>query len=133
MLLNYKKGNPETAPVEVRVNENIIVQEKSTKLLGMTIEENQGWKEHFYGKNGLISSLNKQLFTIRRVANQIPQENFLQLAHALWMSKLRYGLQLCTNVRTMETEMKTGNMKSVQVAQNKLLRLLLNRITFIFS
>ena len=40
------------------------------------------------------------------------------------MSKLRYGLQLCTNVRIEESELKNGNMKSLQIAQNKLMRLL---------
>ena len=91
----------------------------------MTIEDNQGWKEHFFGKNGLISSLNKRLFVIRRVSNHIPQTKLLQLAHAIWMSKLRYGLQLCSNVRTESTEPKNGNLKPVQVSQNKLMRLLL--------
>ena len=41
------------------------------------------------------------------------------------MSKLRYGLQLCTNVRIESTEKKNGNMKSLQIAQNKLMRLLI--------
>ena len=41
------------------------------------------------------------------------------------MSKLRYGLQLCTNVRNQELEPKNGNTKSVQIAQNKMMRLLL--------
>jgi hypothetical protein len=125
MLLNYKNQTPLSDPVSIRVGSSIIKQEKSTKLLGMTIEENQCWKEHFFGKNGLISSLNKRLFTIKRVSNHIPQAKLLQLAHALWMSKLRYGLQLCTKVRSDETESKSGNIKSAQVAQNKLMRLLL--------
>ena len=73
---------------------------------------------NFYGKNGLLSSLNKRLFAIRRVANHVPHNKLLQLAHALWVSKLRYCLQLCTNVRTLETETKNSNMKSAQVAQN---------------
>ena len=42
------------------------------------------------------------------------------------MSKLRYGLQLCTNVRTDESEKKNGKMKSIQIAQNKLMRILIN-------
>ena len=42
------------------------------------------------------------------------------------MSKLRYGLQLCTNVRIDETEKKNANMKSLQISQNKLMRLLIN-------
>ena len=32
----------------------------------------------------------------------------------------------CTNVRTDETERKSGTMKSLQIAQNKLMRLILN-------
>ena len=50
----------------------------------------------------------------------------IQLAHALWMSKLRYGLQLCTEVRINNNEPINGNLKAVQIAQNKLLRLLDN-------
>ena len=42
------------------------------------------------------------------------------------MSKLRYGLQLCSNVRIEEAELKNGNMKAVQIAQNKLMRVLAN-------
>jgi hypothetical protein len=50
MLLNYKNQTPLSDPVSIRVGSSIIKQEKSTKLLGMTIEENQCWKEHFFGK-----------------------------------------------------------------------------------
>ena len=42
------------------------------------------------------------------------------------MSKLWYGLQLCSNVRTLDSEKKNSNLKSAQIAQNKLLRLLTN-------
>ena len=102
------------------------MQDKSTKLLGMQIEDNQSWKEHFSGKGGLIASLNNRLFSIRRVANHLPRDKLTQLSHALWMSKLRYGLQLCMNVRSHETELLNTNMKATQIAQNKLLRLLNN-------
>ena len=59
MLLNYKKATSEESPIQIRVGTNIVTQEHSTKLLGVFIEDNQGWKQHFYGKNGLINSLNK--------------------------------------------------------------------------
>ena len=94
--------------------------------MGMTIEDNLNWNEHFNGKSGLISSLNKRLFAIRRVANHIQKEKLIQLAHALWISKLEYGLQICTEVRIAETETKSANLKGMQIAQNKLLRLLDN-------
>ena len=35
--------------VKIRVGNNIITQKKSTKLLGMIIEESQSWKDHFFG------------------------------------------------------------------------------------
>ena len=44
------------------------------------------------------------------------------------MSKLRYGLQLCNQVRTSQTDPTNSNMKSAQTAQNKLLRML-DRVT----
>ena len=97
-----------------------------TKTYLSVHEENLCWNEHYQGKNGLIAALNKRLFAIRRVANHIPKNKLIQLAHALWVSKLRYGLQLCTEVRINESETKNSNLKAVQIAQNKLLRLLDN-------
>ena len=73
--------------------------------------------------NGLISALNKRTFTIRRVANQIPKEKLIKVVQSLWMSKLRYGLQLCNKVRINEEEMSNQNMKSTQIAMNKMVRM----------
>ena len=47
-----------------------------------------------------------------------------KVANSLWSSKLRYGLQLYSKVRIQETEPKNVLMESLQVAQNKLLRVL---------
>ena len=44
------------------------------------------------------------------------------------MAKLRYGLQLCNQVRTNSEDPSNTQMDSVQVAQNKMLRML-DRIT----
>ena len=41
-------------------------------------------------------------------------------------SKLRYGLQLCSNVRLKTEDSQNQLMKATQVAQNKMLRLLSN-------
>ena len=40
MLLNHKNSSLETAPIQIRVGENLVTQEKFTKLLGVTIEDN---------------------------------------------------------------------------------------------
>ena len=97
-----------------------------TKLLGMEIQGNQNWNEHFRGKNGLISSLEKRTFAIRRISNQIPKTQLMRIVQGLWMSKLRYGLQLCNSVRISSEDTQSGNMKATQTAQNKMIRMIEN-------
>ena len=59
MVLNMKKQCEKMLAEEgIPIGESTVKPEKSTKLLGMKIEESQGWNEHFNGPNGLISSLN---------------------------------------------------------------------------
>ena len=48
----------------------------------------------------------------------------MRVVQSIWMSKLRYGLQLCNKVRTTSTDPINNNMHSAQVAQNKMLRML---------
>jgi hypothetical protein len=50
----------------------------------------------------------------------------MNIVHSLWVSKLRYGLQLCTKVQLTPEERKSTLMKSLQLTQNRLLRLLNN-------
>ena len=105
---------------KIRIGNDSVERSETTKLLGMSIDEDQKWSTHF---SGLISALNKRTFTIRRVANQIPKEKVINIVHSLWMSKLRYGLQLCNKVRINEEEMTNQNMKSTQIAMNKMVRM----------
>ena len=53
----------------------------------MNIQDNLGWNEHF---KDLVSTLNKRLYAICRVKNQISMDKLPRLAHAIWTSKLRY-------------------------------------------
>ena len=46
--------------------------------------------------------------------------------HSLWMSKLRYGLQLCHKVRLIDGDKTSALMTSLQLTQNRLLRALNN-------
>ena len=58
------------------------------------------------------------------IEKQIPEENLKKVVDSLWNSKLRYGLQLCTQVRMTDEDKKSQNLKLTQIAQNKMLRLL---------
>ena len=46
----------------------------------------------------------------------------MSIVHSLWVSKLRYCLQLCTNVKINGDERKCAAMKSLQLTQNRMLR-----------
>jgi len=46
------------------------------------------------------------------------------IVDSLWTSKLRYGLQLCTEARLTEDQPKNQGVTMVQRAQNKMLRVL---------
>ena len=95
-----------------------------TKLLGVIIDDKHNWKEHFSGTNGLVNALNKRTFSIRRIRSQLPKHEMVKVVQSLWMSKLRYGLQLCNQVRLKKEDPENQNMKAAQVAQNKMMRML---------
>ena len=121
MLLN-SRNKEETNSIKVGTSE--VQQVRSAKLLGITMDEDQKWTSHFWGKKGLLQSLNQRLFAIRRISNHIPKNKVRRVVDSIWMSKLRYGLQLTQRVRLEEEERKSKNIKATQIAQNKVLRLL---------
>ena len=84
------------------------------------------WREHFQGKGGVIASLNQRLFLLRRLYNQLNKECLRKVAESLFISKIRYGLQLLGKVRTDETQAIQSYLSAMQKTQNKLVRFLNN-------
>ena len=123
MMLNSKTKENELAR-KIKVGNHEIPESKSAKLLGVVIDNDQKWKSHFCGKGGLLSSLNQRLFMVRRLSNHISKKKLHKIVDSLWTSKLRYGLQLCTEVRLNEDQPKSQYLTMVQRAQNKMLRVL---------
>ena len=68
------------------------------KLLGIKMDNDQKWNSHFWGKKELIQVLNQRMFAIRRITNHIPKDKVRHVINSIWMSKLRYGLQLTHKV-----------------------------------
>ena len=124
MILNF--CNKSNDPVKINVGTNVITQEKSSKLLGVTINDTESWEEQISGKGGVLSALSQRLFLVRRLKNQISKERLCKVADSLWISKARYGLQLYGQVRLCEEDILTGTLDKLQLAQNNLLRTLEN-------
>ena len=114
-------GDNTSNEANVKIGEKTIMQSRTSKLLGMDMDSDQKWKTHF---NGLVTALDRRLFQIRRVAGHISGKGLKKVADSIWTSKLRYGLQLCTEVRTDESQKKNTDMIRVQKAQNRLMRVL---------
>ena len=125
MILNLTKAEAEAELAkEIEIDGVSVERSTNTKLLGVTIDDKHNWKDHFSGTNGLIHSLNKITFSLRRIRNHIHKEEMVKVIQSLWMSKLRYGLQLCNQVRVRKEDPENQNMKAAQIAQNKMMRML---------
>ena len=124
MLLNHK--NQTNTPVEIKIGNVTIQQEHQAKLLGMSINDKQKWSEQIRDPGGLIPTLNKRLFLIRRLKNQLGKRELKKVAESLYISKLRYGAQLLGKIRWSEEDPKTADLRSIQVTFNKMARLISN-------
>ena len=102
----------------------ILTQEKSAKLLGLTFDDNQKWQSQISGKGGMLSSLNQRLFMIKRLRNVLNYKGLRKVAESLYISKVRYGLQLMGEIRWSNSESESVALGRIQKSQNKLLRFL---------
>ena len=123
VILNQKERKDEK--ISITIGLDSVSQENSAKLLGITLDSNQGWKSQMYGPGGMIMSLNSRMFTFRRLRNfHLSNSSLLKLVDGLFMSKIRYGLQLIGKVRLTESDPSNKDIENIQKVQNKLLRML---------
>ena len=111
MIINGKNSEQ----MEIDIDGVKVKQEQSAKLLGLIIEDSQKWDKQINGKNGVIPSLNSRLYLIKRMKNKINPDRLKKVANGIWTSKLRYGLQLYSKVRTNCQDPTNLNMDRLQV------------------
>ena len=115
LLILNEKNQADGILQKIRVGSTHIEGTDSTKLLGIFINDKQDWTNHY---KSLRNALSQRLFIIRRIQRLIPKGKVLGIEHSFWLSKLRYGLQLCTKVQLTNEEKKCELMKSLQLTQN---------------
>ena len=121
IFLNLKKGND---PISIKIGDEIVTQEKHAKLLGITFDDDLKWNTQMTGKGGVLPSLNQRLFMIRRLRNSLNDAGLRKVAESLFISKLRYRLQIFAQVRWNSEDVTPNLTKQLQKSQNKLLRFL---------
>jgi hypothetical protein len=115
MLLGGKVGEREP----VKVGKTQIYQAETAKLLGMEIDKDHKWKPQV---EKLVKTLDRRFFPLRRISGRISEQGMRKVTDSIWSSKMRYGLQLCQEVRTNEDQTKSVIMSALQKAQNRMLR-----------
>ena len=118
LALNVRNKNSHVLD-SIVVGDVTVMRTDKTKLLGVMIDDAQDWTEHF---SALRSNLNQRLFVIRRISRIIPRSKLINIVHSLWLSKLRYGLQLCLKVRLTEEDKTSSASKALQITQNRMMR-----------
>jgi hypothetical protein len=117
----YKIKDESKVPITIRIGNYTVIQEPNTKLLGVILDEDQKWNTQI---SKLISSLNSRLYLVKRLSNYISKDRLKKIADSLYMSKLRYGIQLYGNVRVSRDDPENKQLGNIQVAQNKYARFL---------
>ena len=103
MLFLNTKSASNGGPIEIKIGKELVIQEQKAKLLGIIFNDKQKWKDHVFGKGGLINSLNQNVFLILRLKNFLNNKAILKVAESIFMSKIRYGLQLLGKFKQCKT------------------------------
>ena len=96
----------------------------NAKLLRVTFDEDLKWNSQIHGKGGVLSCLNQRLYTLRRLKNFVNRVALKKVADSIFVSKIRYGLQLLGKIRWTSQDTAQGDLVAIQKAQNKVLRLI---------
>ena len=131
-----------TRPMEIQVDNKIVMETKSEKLLGVIINNEMTWTEHLYGEtwrdgdknaSGLIPQLTQRVGILRRLSRYMTKTRLKLFSHGLFYSKLNYCLPVFGNVfgldryRVINTRFAAftrEDSRRLQVLQNSVMRLI---------
>ena len=123
-LLFLNQGRVEEQELQIKIGKEQNSQVSNAKLLGVVFDDDLKWKSQIYGKGGVISNLNQRLYVLRRLKNFINKEALKKVANSIFVSKIRYGLQLIGKVRWKNEDPTQMDLNAMQIVQNKMLRLI---------
>ena len=90
----YNTPNKEYFNNKIKINDTVLERigetenEKSTKFVGIYIDENLTWKHHI---SHIITKINKNIFLINLLKNHAPIKTRIMAYNALIKSHLEYG------------------------------------------
>ena len=140
-----KKKKCDNRELSIYVDGKLVNETESEKLLGIIVNNKITWKEHFYGESwrpagensqGLIPQLSQRLGILRKISLVASKKKLKVLAQGLFYFKLSYCLPLFMNTwgldnyrdgDTRTTSCTKEDIRKIQVLQNQVARLLVNK------
>ena len=127
--------------LEIQVDNMMVKETRSEKLLGIIINNELTWKEQLYGETwreednapGLIPQLSQRVGILRRLSKCMSKSRLKIFAEGIFYSKLNYclpvfghvfGLEIYRDVSTRYHSFTKEDNRKLQVLQNSVLRLL---------
>jgi len=121
-FLFFSKGKRGT-PLSIRIGDETIVESSHHNALGLVLSNDLTWQRHVYGKDGIISSINRRIGALKRLAHHIPTKYLSNIANATVASKIRYGIEIYGSVRISDNDPQCQIVKDLQVSLNQAMRI----------
>ena len=123
--------------LSIYVNGKLLNETESEKLLGIIVNNKIMWIEHFYGKSSRFNTTAlTKVGILRKISLVASKKKLKVLAQGLFYSKLSYCLPLFMNTwgldnyrdgETRTTSCTKEDIRKIQVLQNQVARLLVNK------
>jgi len=124
-LIYNSKGKEKK--VQMTVGGEVLQTVNSEKLLGLNINSDLNWSTHV---DKLCTSLKQRIGLLRRIKYKVNSNKLQIIAEAIFQSKLRYGISVYTIPKFQfnnQEQTMDPNISKLQVIQNDMLRLLVNK------
>lgn len=112
------------SPIKLKLGTKLITKTKVENLLGISISSDLKWHVQI---RSLSQSLYHRLFIIQRLKQILTRKQLIRTATALFISKLRYCMEIYWPVRISENDPLPLDIQPINTIYNKLLRVITNK------
>jgi len=107
----------------IKIGTESVLESDAHRILGLMVNNRLTWKDHVFGQGELLSSLNQRIGALKRLSFHVPSKYLAQIAQAIVVSKVRYGIGIYGAVRVHETDPLPESLKDLQVILNHAMRI----------
>jgi len=110
----------------IRINDAIIKESKSERILGIQVQRSLEWNEQV---EKVLKKVNYGIATIRQLKSRMRKKSLKMVAEGIVMSHIRYGISvyLSGSIRMAQSDSLSSELEKLQIKQNEAMRIILNK------